>query len=100
MNSVLGRLFEGLETVFLKELPDYIVIISQVKKLFYVLVQKLREGILGWDKKVLSEKVEEISKNIDHNYTRNCSRLRCFFPYFGLELPRLSLPLFSHKESV
>ena len=47
MNSVLGRLFEGLETVFLKELPDYIVKISQVKKLFYVLVQKLREGILG-----------------------------------------------------
>ena len=47
MNSVRGRLFEGLETVFLKELPDYIVKISQVKKLFYVLVQKLREGILG-----------------------------------------------------
>ena len=47
MNSVLGRLFEGLETAFLKELPDYIVKISEVKKLFYVLVQKLREGILG-----------------------------------------------------
>lgn len=37
------------------------------------------------DKKVLFEQVEEISKNIYHNYARNCSRLcYLFFPYFKL----------------
>ena len=38
--------------------------------------------ILDRDKKRLFKKVEEISKNICHNYARNCSRLRySFFPY-------------------
>lgn len=37
MDGILDRLFEELKSVFLKEFPDYIVKISQVKKSFYVL---------------------------------------------------------------
>ena len=82
MDGVLDRLFEDLESVFSKEFHGYIVKISQVKKSFYVLVWKPRGEILGRDKKLLFKKVEEISKNIYHNYARNCSRLRySFFPY-------------------
>ena len=84
MNGVLDRLLEDLESAFLKEFPDYIVKIAQVKKWFYVLVRKPRREILGRDKNVLFKKVEEISRNIYHNYARNCSTLFVFFPYFKL----------------
>ena len=79
MNGVLDRLLEDLESAFLKEFPDYIVKIAQVKKWFYVLVRKPRREILGRDKNVLFKKVEEISRNIYHNYARNCSRLHYSF---------------------
>ena len=84
MNGVLDRLLEDLESAFLKEFPNYIVKIAQVKKSFYVLVRKPRREILGRDKNVLFKKVEEISRNIYHNYARNCSTLFVFFPYFKL----------------
>ena len=62
MVGVLDRLFEDQEIVFLKELPDYIVKISQVKKSFYVLVRKPSGKVLGRDKKALFEKVEKYQK--------------------------------------
>ena len=74
MDSVLDRMCEEIGFSVSKEFPQYIV-----------LVRKPRGKILGKKQKKLFETVESTTKNIYHNYARDCSNLRySFFPYFKL----------------
>ena len=85
MGAVLDRMFEDLESSFVRELPEYFIKVSQVKKSFYVLVRKPRGKILGRKKDIPFDIVENISKNIYFNYGRDCSDLKyAFFQYFKL----------------
>lgn len=65
-----------------------------------MLDRKPRGKILGCKKEKLFHVVENISKNIYHNYFRDCTELRYnFFPYFKLVRNYgLSLPFLSDKE--
>ena len=66
-NVVLDPMFENLEMSLSRELYQYIVKVSQIKNLFYVLVRKPRGGgewILDCKKEKLLDVVENISKNI------------------------------------
>lgn len=81
MDVALDRTFKDLESALAREMPEYFVKMSQVKKSFYVLVRWNRSNILGQRKKRLFDVVESISKNIYYNYARNCLDLRYgFFP--------------------
>ena len=85
IDIVLDRIYKDIEFSVLKEFPQYIVKVSQVKKCFYVLVRKPRGKILGKKQKKLFETVESITKNIYHNYVSDCSNLRySFFLYSKL----------------
>ena len=85
MDVVLDRMFEGLKMSLSRELSQYIVKVSQVKKSFYVLVRKSRGEILGCKKEKLFDVAENISENIYYNYCRDCTELGYnFFPYFTL----------------
>ena len=50
MDSVLDQMFEDLEFSLSRELPQYTVKVSQVKKSFYDLIRKPRGKILGQKK--------------------------------------------------
>ena len=73
MDAVLERMFDGLKSSLVRELPEYFIKVSQVKKLFYVLVRNPRGKILGRKKEKLFDNVENTSKNIYFNYARECS---------------------------
>ena len=78
-------MYKDIEFSVSKEFPQYIIKVSQVKKSFHVLVKKLRSKVLVKKQKMLFETIESITKNIYHNYTRDCSNLRySFLPYFRL----------------
>ena len=47
MEAVLDRMFNDLELSIVREMPQYFVKVSQVKKSFYALVRKPRGKILG-----------------------------------------------------
>ena len=75
MDSFLDIMYEDIEFSVFKEFPQYIVKASQVKKSFYVLVKNPSGEILGNKQKKLLETVERITKNIYHNYPRDCYNL-------------------------
>ena len=84
IDAVLDRMFKDLVSSLVRELPEYFIKVSQVKK-SDVFVRKPRSKILGRKKEILFEIVENISKNITFNYARGCSDLKyAFFPYFKL----------------
>lgn len=76
MEAVLDRMFNDLELSIVREMPQYFVKVSQVKKSFYALVRKPRGKILGWKKEKLFDTVEYISENIYYNYAKDCHGFR------------------------
>ena len=84
MDSVLDS-FQKFQFSVSKNFSQHFVKVSHVKRSFYALVRTPRSKILGQKQKKLFETVESITKNIYHNYARDCSNLRySSFPYFKL----------------
>ena len=73
MEIVFDRVFEDLQMSLSRQLSQYIVKVSQVKKYFHLLARKPRGKYLGWKKEKLFDVVENISKNIYYNYCRDCT---------------------------
>ena len=84
MDSFLDS-FQKFQFSVSKNFSQHFVKVSHVKRSFYALERTPRGKILGQKQKKLFETVESITKNIYHNYARDCSNLRySSFPYFKL----------------
>ena len=92
MDELLDRFFERLEFSFRHEFSRYIIKVSGVKGLFYVLVKKPRRKILGDNLKNLFNDVTYISekkynkfaddsKSFRHNYFPSFKLVRCYGNY-------------------
>ena len=92
MENLLDSLFDKLEQTFKNKFSDYIVKVSEMKRLFYVLIRKPRGKILNknlvdmFDSvKSLSEKIcfehAELSTTFRYRYFPCVKLIRCYGNY-------------------
>lgn len=86
MEELLDKLYEKLEFNLQQEFSRYIVKVSQVKGLFYVLIKKPGGKILGKSLKNMIDDVKYISEKVYKSILINqIQRFRYkSFPYFKL----------------
>ena len=85
MDALLDRLYENIEYSVKNRFKGYIIKVSELNSLFFVLVKRYRGKILGDRQNKSSGDLKAITEDIYKNYAYKSTEFeREYFPYFKL----------------